>query len=229
MNNIEHFVHPGLFRDLSKARATLELAKTAVQLDPVDLRAHLCCGWSYVMALREADAAPHMELACELNDNDPWTLLSYAHYCAFCGSIEQARLRADQSLALSPAPSYLEWGYHGIIRFLCGDYAGALEACDRANDATQTLPAWRAAALFKLGRSIKAQEEAQRFLNGIRSFWVGSTAPTDEAITRWLLQAHPISVNARWEVLRQRLAWRRTSCRRYCPTILVVRYFRSSR
>ena len=37
MNNIEHFVHPGIFRDLEKAKATLELAKTAVQLDPVDL------------------------------------------------------------------------------------------------------------------------------------------------------------------------------------------------
>ena len=111
--------------------------RRAVQLDPVDSRAHLCCGWSYVMALREAEAAPHMELACELNDNDPWTLLSCAHYCAFCGSIEQARLRAEQSLALSPAPSYLEWAYHGIIRFLCGDYAGALEACDRAHGVIQ--------------------------------------------------------------------------------------------
>ena len=137
MNNVEHFVHPGFFRDLGKARATLELAKTAVQLDPVDSRAHLCCGWSHVMALREAEAAPHMELACELNDNDPWTLLSCAHYCAFCGSIEQARLRADQSLALSRAPSHLEWGYHSIIRFLCGDYAGALEACDRAHGVIQ--------------------------------------------------------------------------------------------
>jgi DNA-binding SARP family transcriptional activator/TolB-like protein len=205
MNNIEHIVHPGLFRDLSKAKATLDLAKTAVQLDPVDSRAHLCCGWSYAMALREADAAPHMELACELNDNDPWTLLSYAHYCAFCGSIEQARLRADQSLALSSAPSHPEWGYHAIIRFLCGDYIGALEACDRANDATQTLPAWRAAALFKLGRLVTAREEARRFLNGIRSYWIGSAAPTDEAITRWLLQTHPISVSARWEVLRQGL------------------------
>ena len=36
MNNNEHFVHPGLFRDLDKAKATLELAKRAVQLDPVD-------------------------------------------------------------------------------------------------------------------------------------------------------------------------------------------------
>jgi DNA-binding SARP family transcriptional activator len=57
MNNVEHFVHPGIFRDRGKARATLELAKTAVQLDPVDSRAHLCCGWSHVMALRETEAA----------------------------------------------------------------------------------------------------------------------------------------------------------------------------
>jgi TolB-like protein len=205
LNNIEHFVHPGLFRDLSKARETLELAKTAVQLDPVDSRAHLCAGWSYVMALRDAEAAPHMELACELNDNDPWTLLSWAHYSAFCGSIEQAQLRAEQALALSPAPSYLEWGYHCTIRFLCGDYTGALAACDRAHGVLQILAAWRTAALVHLGEHQAAREEAQRFLNGIRSFWAGSAAPTDETVARWVLQAHPISVRARWEALRDGL------------------------
>lgn len=205
MNNIEHFVHPGLFRDLGKAKATLELAKRSVQLDPVDSRAHLCCGWSYVMALREAEAVPHLDLACELNDNDPWTLLSSAACCVFSGSIEQARQRAEQSLALSPAPSLLGWGYHGIIRVLCGEYASALEAIDRAEGVIKTLPAWRAAALFHLGQSDMAREEAQRFLNGIRSFWVGSSAPTDVAVVRWALQAHPISVSARWEVLRDGL------------------------
>jgi transcriptional regulator with XRE-family HTH domain len=205
MYNTEHSVHPGLFRDVGTARATLELAKRAIQLDPVDSRAHLCCGWSYVMALREAEAAPHMELACELNDNDPWTLLSSAACCAFCGSIDQARLLAEQSLALSPAPSYLGWGYHGIIRMLCGDYTGALEAIDRAEGVIKTLPAWRAAALFHLGQPAMAREEARRFLNGIRSFWVGSSAPTDEAVTRWALEAHPIAVNARWEALRHGL------------------------
>jgi DNA-binding SARP family transcriptional activator/tetratricopeptide (TPR) repeat protein len=205
MNNIEHFVHPGIFRDLGKAKATLELAKRAVQLDPVDSRAHLCCGWSYALALREAEAAPHMELACELNDNDPWTLVSVALYCAYCGSIDKAQLRAGQSLALSPAPSYLEWAYHGIIRVLSGDYAGALEACDRAQDAVRILPAWRTAALFHLGDSVMAQEEAQRFLNGMRSFWVGADAPTDEAIARWVLQGLPISVSERWQTLRDGL------------------------
>jgi len=205
MNNIEHFVHPGFFRDPDKARATLELAKTAVQLDPADSRAHLCCGWSNAMALREAEAAPHMELACELNDNDPWILLSSAHYCAFCGSLEQARLRAEQSLALSPAPSHLEWAYHGVIRFLCGEYVGALDAFSRAQWVTKTVPAWRAAALFHLGQPVPAREEAQRFLNGIRSLWVGSSAPTDEIVVRWVLQSHPIGLRERWETLRDGL------------------------
>jgi DNA-binding SARP family transcriptional activator len=205
MNNIEHFVHPGVFRDIEKAKTTLELAKTAVQLDPVDSRAHLCCGWSYAMALRETEAAPHIEFACELNDNDPWTLLSAAHYCAFCGSVEQAQLRADQALALSPVPSYLEWAYHGIIRFSCGDYVGAIEACDLANDVVKILLAWRAAALFHLGQPALARQEAKRFLNGIRSFWVGPSAPTDETITRWVLQAHPIGLRGRWEALRDGL------------------------
>ena len=36
MNNIEHLVHPGALRNLDKAKATLELAKIAVELDPVD-------------------------------------------------------------------------------------------------------------------------------------------------------------------------------------------------
>jgi DNA-binding SARP family transcriptional activator/tetratricopeptide (TPR) repeat protein len=205
MNNVEHFIHPGLFRELDKVKATLELAKRSVQLDPVDSRAHLCCGWSYVMALREAEAVPHLELACELNDNDPWTLLSSAACYAFSGSIDQARFWSEQSMALSPATPYLAWGYHGIIRFLCGDYAGALEVIDRAEGLIKTLPAWRAAALFHLGKTEQAREEAQRFLNGIRSFWVGSSAPTDQAIMRWALQAHPISVRERWEALRDGL------------------------
>jgi TolB-like protein len=205
LKNAEHYVHPGRFRDLGKARETLELARRAVELDPVDSRAHLCCGWSYAMALREAEAAPHMELACELNDNDPWTLLSSAHYSALCGSIEQATARAEQALALSPAPSYLEWAYHCTIRFLRGDYAGALAACDRAHGMLRMLSVWRAATLFYLGDQALAHEEAQRFLNGIRSFWIGSSAPTDEVVVRWALQVHPISVRARWETLRDGL------------------------
>ena len=221
MNNVEHFVHPGFFRDLGKAKETLELAKKAVQLDPVNSRAHLCCGWSHVMALRDAEAAPHMELACELNDNDPWTLLSAAAYSAFCGSREQAQLRAAQSLSLSPVPSHLEWGYHSIIRFLCGDYAGAIEACDRAHGVIKTLPAWRAAALHELGERIHgALPKPNASSTPIRSFWIGLNG-TDRRrrSPAGYCRPIPLSVGSRSaDNLRQRLERRRSSRRKYNST-----------
>src|SRR4029079_12157875 len=95
--------------------------------------------------------------------------------------------------------------YHCPIRFLGGDYAGALEACDRANHVVRILPAWRAAALFYLGEPEQAREEAQLCSHALRSVWVGSSAPTDEAVVSWVMQAHPISVYERWEALRQGL------------------------
>lgn len=88
---------------------------------------------------------------------------------------------------------------------MCGDYAGAVECSNRGNGVGKSQSAWKAAALYYLGEVDQAREEARLFLNGIRSFWVGRSAPTDEAITRWMLQAHPIGNTARWEVLRNGL------------------------
>ena len=107
---------------------------------------------------------------------------------------------------MSPVPSYLEWGYQGIIRVLTGDHVGAIEACDRAHEVIKTLPAWRAAALYGLGNQEAARREAQRFLNATRSYWVGTDPPTDEAITRWLLQAHPVTAAPRRENLHRALS-----------------------
>ena len=186
MNNVEHFVHPGLFHDLEKAKTTLELAKRSVQLDPVDSRAHLCCGWSYVMAQREAEAAPHMDLACELNDNDPWTLLSSAAYCAL--------LRIDRAGRI--ARRAVAWHFRRRRQISDGaTRASSLPVrrlCRRAwkpsigrRASSRRCPPGGRRRCFILGQTEAAREEAQRFLNGIRSFWVGSSAPTDEAITRW--------------------------------------------
>jgi hypothetical protein len=48
-------------------------------------------------------------------------------------------------------PSYLEWGYHSIIRFLCGDYAGAIEAGDRAQGAHKNLERMACGRALQLG------------------------------------------------------------------------------
>jgi DNA-binding SARP family transcriptional activator/TolB-like protein len=202
MDNIEHFVHPGQFRELAKARRTVARAKTAVRLDPVDSRAHLCLGWSLSLAQEYDEAAPHMELARELNPNDPWTLISTAAYWAFCGKVDKANDFACEAMRLSINPAPYHWGYQAIILFLSQDYRAALKAADLAQDVIKTLPAWRAAALFHLGRHEAAAREGRRFLDSIRSCWFGRGRPSDLDIARWLLHAHPIRWPAQWERLR---------------------------
>ena len=202
MNNAVHFVHPGILRDQENERKTLDLARSAVQLDPVDSRAQLCLGWACAMSKQYVQAEIHMDLARELNENDSWTLTSAALFNAFCGRIAHAQSLARQSLEVSLSPTPTQWAYHAMVRFLCGDYAGVIGAADRSKDVIKTMPGWRAAALFHLGRGDEAREDGQRLLALIRSRWFGSQPATDEAIGRWLLHCHPISSPESWERLR---------------------------
>ena len=202
MNNAVHIVHPGVFRDSTTTKDTIELARTAVQLDPVDSRAQLCLGWSYAMAKQYSQAEVHMDIACELNENDAWTLISTSLFYAFCAKLDRAERLAAQASDVAFARSRTHWAYLVSIRFLCGDYQGAIEATNHAADIIKTLPAWRAAAAYHLGREADAARDAQRFFDGIRSNWQGSLAPTDEAIGRWLLHLYPISDRDLWERLR---------------------------
>ena len=105
------------------------------------------------------------------------------------------------------APGKAHWAYQVSIAYLRGDDEAAIDACDRANDAIATLPAWRAAALFNLGRKREAEAAARRWLELVRPRWVAeSVRPTHEAITAWLLHLYPISQASGWERLRRGVA-----------------------
>lgn len=205
MNNAIHIVHPGVLRSPDRTLRSLELARKAVQLDPIDTRAQLCLGWSHALAGQFGSADLHMDMARELNPHDPWTLIAVALFEAFRGRFEGASGLARQALDRSLRPSRTHWAYEVSIAYLGGDNEGALQAADMAMDAIKTLPAWRAAALYRLGRQQEAQESAQRFLANIRDAWRGDKQPTDETIVRWLLHLYPISERAVWESLRDAL------------------------
>jgi hypothetical protein len=114
--------------------------------------------------------------------------------------------QAKQAMILSIAPAPFQWGYYAIILFLSGDYAAALEAAEQSQDVIKSLPGWRAAALFHLGQAEAAATEATRFLHLIRGAWYGEDEPSDTAIARWLLHAHPIKWRDQWEQLRDGIA-----------------------
>lgn len=206
MNNAVHFVQPGMFRDPENVARTLALARRAVALDPLDSRAELCLCWALTMSRQYATAEVHLELACELNTNDAWTLISAAMFHAFHGNPERARDLAEQAMEATPSPTPSHWVYEVSIRYLRGDYEGTLAASDRARDTLPNVAAWRAAAMAQLGRRDEAARELQRFYASARANWIGDEIPSDELIGRWLLQVYPISRPETWRRLRDALA-----------------------
>lgn len=203
--NSRHIVFPGLHREPGREREALAMAKAAVEVDPIDSRTHLCLAWSLALNRQHDPAELAFHLAYELNENDPWTLVSTALGKAFCGAEEQARRLADQALGLGFAASGEHWGYQGTIRFICGDYPGTVDAADRARDHIANLPAWKAAALAHLGRIDEARRESRRFVELIGARWYGPAPPDEAAVTEWFLHCFPIRKREAWERLRDGL------------------------
>jgi DNA-binding SARP family transcriptional activator/TolB-like protein len=205
LKNSEHIARPGIYRSRVRERQALDLARRAVQLDPLDSRAQLSLGWSLIMAKQYDQAEGPVGLACDLNDNDPWTLTSAALILAYCAKFDRARALARQAIDLSLSPGRAHWGYLAAIRFLLQDYAGCVEAAALAEDVPRAGAAWAAAALFHLGRCDEAAAEALRFLALIRSMWSGAPQPSDAVIMQWLLHIFPVRRREDWERLRDGL------------------------
>ena len=206
MNNGVHFLQPGMFRDEHHVTRTLALAQRAVALDPRDSRAQLCLGWALAFCRRYSQAELHMEIACELNSSDSWTLMSSSAFHAYTGNTARALKQVMTSMELALVPTLTHWQYLTNIRYLHGDYAGTIIAADRAQDGLVTILALRAAALCKLGRTDEAQSDIARFYANVRAAWAGDAAPTEEAIGRWLLHLYPISRAEIWQRLRDGMA-----------------------
>ena len=106
----------------------LALAKKALQLGPLYSRSHLCLAWSYAMLGQYEQAVYSYLDACNLNENDPWILISCAQGLAFCDQKKRALQLAEQASSLNMNPSPAHWGYQVGIQFLCEDYKASVEA-----------------------------------------------------------------------------------------------------
>jgi hypothetical protein len=146
-----------------------------------------------------------MRLACELNENDPWTLVSSAVCLSLCGQHERAQEIAEHALGLPLAPSPLQWSYHACIRFLGGDYKGCVEATV-ASGYFGYAPGFSASALAHLGERSAADDQLRRFFELVRGRWVGNEPPSDADITRWFLYIAPTKRPEDWQRLRDGLA-----------------------
>jgi DNA-binding SARP family transcriptional activator len=206
MNNSVHFVHPGVFRTRDRERETMELARQAIQLDPIDSRAQLAAGWAYALAGNFSNAEMHVSLAIELNENDPWTIVSAGLFHAFTAKFDKARDLVGHAARLVVNPTPMHWVYVSTASYLCGDYSECISASRQSADAVWSNVAWRAAAQARLGLVGEAQVELRRFIDGLRPQWTGEEPATEQNMFRWLLHLYPIQHSAEWERLRAGLA-----------------------
>ncbi len=202
LGNTAHIAQPGVFRTKPQHDQNLELAKTAVALDPIDSRAQLCLAWAYAFSGRYDLAKMHFDLAIDLNDHDPWTLISAGQGHAFLGDKDRAKPLCDKALDSTLLPNQSHWGYHAGVRFFRGDYHGALDAAKRSGDSLVNNGAWRAASYYHLGEEERAREEASRCLKFVRNRWHSDSKPTDGDIASWILQLFPIRHKSDWQHLK---------------------------
>lgn len=200
--NSRSHIFPGELRTPAVKQEALDLARIAVELDPTNSRTHLCAAWSYALSGNFDQAELRFQMAYELNENDPWTMISSSLGLAFCGHKDFARQRADLALQLGLCVEPRHWGYQAVIRFMCEDYQGCVAAADQAQDAIYNFAAWKAAALTQLGRQDAARTEWKRFIELVAADWYGDGPPDHGAILRWLLQGFPIKRRADWKRLR---------------------------
>lgn len=206
INNTEHIAYPGRLRDPAKHAETLQLAQRAVQLDPLDSRARLSLAWSHQLLGRVHESTLQAALAVDLNETDPWTMVASGQIWAYCGDYGRAKTLLSESLALTSAPIPSQMAYSSSIKFLCGDYAGSVEAARQGLEGSPGFSIWPCAALGHLGRNEEARIMLQRAFDHIAVDWHGRQPPTHEGMVRWLLHMFPIAVKDDWERLATGLA-----------------------
>ena len=152
-----------------------------------------------------AAAVSHLELALDLNENDPWTIVSAAIGFAFAGETERARDLVAQARAFGMRHSRAAQGYVATASYLIGDHAGAVAAAEVAGDAIINLPAWQAASLIHLGDREAAGRAIGRFLDLALPAWTGRKRPTPADAIDWFMGCFPIRDEAVREELRASL------------------------
>ena len=79
-------------------KLALEMANTAVRLDPSDYQAQWALGWAYLYNRQHEKAAAHYARARGLNPNDAELLAEMANFLIFVGQPKQAIEQVTQAI-----------------------------------------------------------------------------------------------------------------------------------
>jgi DNA-binding SARP family transcriptional activator len=190
--NSEHMSLPGRLPVRSRLQEAAKLSRQAVSMDPLDVRNHIALAWSYGMNRNYSQASVHHHMVRELNPNNPTTLISSANGLAMCGETDLARSISDEAVSLMTMLTPVQWAYLASTRFVCGDHAACLEACELGDNSIPTNPGWKAAAAGLVAETSDALAAGEAFLAYIEETWQGSDPFSPKTATTWFLAHCPV-------------------------------------
>lgn len=202
--NSRHLVYPGVRRRPELERKAMQLSRRAVALDPLDPRCHVTLGWSLAMAGRAEQAGHSFLRGHDLNPADPAIAMSAAHGLGVLDKLDDAFRLCRAAFACHPSPPWTFWGFESNLRFLAGDYLGAVDSAERSGEVNTNILGWKCAALGMLGDP-RAEEDAAEFLARIREGWVPPAAPTDAEAVAWFIEIFPFAKASQRDHLRDGL------------------------
>jgi adenylate cyclase len=162
--------------DAIKQRA-LEMAATAVRLDPRESRCHIFLGQVHRFRLEYDLAISHLERGLVLNPNDANGMIHLAAVLGVCGRAEEGVEMAHRAIKLDPYLHFY-WGALAICFYALRRYEEALAAHRKiGSDKRPWQLAKEAACLAQLGRIDEARTVAAEVLRRKPSFSVRAEMP----------------------------------------------------
>ncbi|UWU18612.1 winged helix-turn-helix domain-containing tetratricopeptide repeat protein (plasmid) [Rhizobium sullae] len=178
MNHWMGWIHAGGPTESTRS-AALELARTAVALDPNDAG----CRWvlAYLLAYErrftEADTEFTTSIALDPNEADAWAALS--DIAILAGRVNEGLEHIRKAFRLNPFPASWYYLTLGQAQYAARDYEAAVETLRRDETYRTSSRRFLAASLAQLGRLDEARAEAELFLVGNPHFTIRHWAATE--------------------------------------------------
>ncbi len=191
-------VRPGLPDDHLHRKEAMELARSAIELDPLDPRSHLAMAWVSTFLCDKHRSKRHAQLAFESNPHSADILIHVGLLKAYFGESDTGLQLANEAFELNPV--FPDWYLYmkAQILILAGQPREALDVAAGVAGNFIELPGWLTVAAAESGDDAVMHEMATLFMSLVSQSWVGETPSSPELAVEWFL-----SVN-RWLVGRER-------------------------
>lgn len=166
---VESIKHFWVYDNPDHLHAGLEMARTALQLDPDEAYGHLATGLALLYSHRFKQAEISLDRAVALNPNDPFILSIHALLLNYTNRPDEGLREIDEAQRRDPFAVGWYEDFRGIILTTAGRYREAIACYAKL----ETVTSWSLGHLTVCHAELGEIEQAQDTLRKLKANWPG--------------------------------------------------------